>query len=524
MKETLKPLYQNVRVLLLVTALLLSLFFINPSFNTQGVEIQSVELNSSAYAAGITGPESGMAPTQKERILSLNNIKIESPSQYTQVVQTLTANISVPIQTSKGTRTITPKLNSKGDIDLGIRVGDVSQTNVRTGLDLQGGTRILLQPQEAIDDGELELLVGNIKERLNVYGLSDIVVRSTKDLSDNIFILIEIAGVDDSQIKALLAKQGVFEAKIGNETVFKGEQRDIAYVCTTPECSGINPICASSALQCRFQFAITLSPDAARRQAELTSSLDVVNGALSLPLDLYLDGAMIDSLSIASDLKGKAVSDISISGSGAGATHQEALDNTFENMKRLQTIMKTGSLPVKLDVVKSDTISPTLGHEFLTSSILVGFVAILAVLVVVFIRYRELIVALPMFITMVSEVIILLGLASLIKWNIDLAAIAGIIIAVGTGVDHQIVIASEIMNKKNVLLSWKQKIKRAFFIIVAAYLTTVVAMIPLLSAGAGIVKGFALTTILGVSIGVFITRPAYAAVVEYLFERRKAKE
>ena len=52
----------------------------------------------------------------------------------------------------------------------------------------------------------------------------------------------------------------------------------------------------------------------------------------------------------------------------------------------------------------------------------------------------------------------------------------------------------------------------------AAYTTTVVAMAPLMFAGAGLLKGFALTTIIGVSIGVFISRPAYAATIEILLK------
>jgi preprotein translocase subunit SecD len=67
--------------------------------------------------------------------------------------------------------------------------------------------------------------------------------------------------------------------------------------------------------------------------------------------------------------------------------------------------------------------------------------------------------------------------------------------------------------------NWKDRIKNAFFIIMASYFTMVVAMIPLLSAGAGLLKGFAITTILGVSIGVFITRPAFAVIAETLLRR-----
>ena len=187
-------------------------------------------------------------------------------------------------------------------------------------------------------------------------------------------------------------------------------------------------------------------------------------------------------------------------------------------MKNLQTILITGSLPVKLNVVKTDTISPVLGEEFVKNALLVGLFAILAVSVVIFIRYRKWQISVPMLISMMSEVVLLLGFASLIGWNLDLAAIAGIIIAVGTGVDHLIVISDESLRTGTggTQLSFKEKIKRAFFIIMGAYFTTCVAMIPLWFAGAGLLKGFAVTTIFGISFGIFITRPAFAAAVEVL--------
>tara|TARA_Y100000310_G_C20031141_1_gene511852 strand:+ start:62 stop:451 length:390 start_codon:yes stop_codon:yes gene_type:complete len=120
-----------------------------------------------------------------------------------------------------------------------------------------------------------------------------------------------------------------------------------------------------------------------------------------------------------------------------------------------------------------------------------------------------------MAITLVSEILIILGLAAFIGWNLDLAAIAGIIAAVGTGVDDQIVITDEIMKgQRERFFSWKEKIKRAFYIILVAYFSTVVAMMPLWGAAAGLLRGFAITTILGVSIGVLVTRPAFAAMLE----------
>jgi preprotein translocase subunit SecD len=385
---------------------------------------------------------------------------------------------------------------------------------------------VLLQPEEVLPENTMDILLENMKERLNVYGLSDIVVREAGDLSGNQYILVEMPGVNEDEVQELLSRQGKFEAKVSNQTVFIGGQ-DITYVCRSADCSGIDATAgcgrAADGWFCRFRFSIAISQEAAQRQAAATADLEVITENnqeyLSEKIYLYLDDKLVDELNIGSELKGRDITDIQISGSGVGATKQEAALNSLQNMKRLQTILITGSLPVKINIIKTDSISPLLGEEFVRNAILVGLLAILAVVVVVVARYRKIQVALPLLITSTSEVIILLGFAAIANWNLDLAAIAGIIIAVGTGVDHQIVITDETLSgESSKTFNWKERIKNAFSIIMVAYLTTLVAMIPLLFAGAGLLKGFALTTIFGVSIGVLVSRPAYAAIVEILLK------
>ena len=138
---------------------------------------------------------------------------------------------------------------------------------------------------------------------------------------------------------------------------------------------------------------------------------------------------------------------------------------------------------------------------------------------VIFARYRKVAISIPIIITGLSEVFIILGFAALIRWNLDLAAIAGIIAAVGTGVDDQIVITDEVMYGRKNQEHWLKRMKNAFFIIFAAYFTMLVAMLPLWFLGAGVLRGFALTTIVGVTIGVFVTRPAYGKMIEILMEK-----
>mgnify|MGYP001602124771 CR=1 FL=1 len=219
-------------------------------------------------------------------------------------------------------------------------------------------------------------------------------------------------------------------------------------------------------------------------------------------------------MNIAADLKGKAAKDIVISGPGAGPTQEEALKDSNNNMKKLQTILITGALPTSLNIVKMDSISPSLGSTFEKNAIKAALLAILAVAVVIFIRYRKLKISLPMIFISLSEALITLGILTLMKYNLDLAAIAGIIAAVGTGVDDQVVITDEILSKESV--NWKERYKKAFFVIMTAYLTAVASMIPLLMAGVGLLKGFAIATIIGVTIGVFVTRPAYANIIKVL--------
>ena len=85
--------------------------------------------------------------------------------------------------------------------------------------------------------------------------------------------------------------------------------------------------------------------------------------------------------------------------------------------------------------------------------------------------------------------------------------------------DDQIVITDEVLHGRRNEEKWLKRMKNAFLIIFAAYITMLAAMIPLFSLGAGVLKGFALTTIVGVTIGVFVTRPAYARMLEVLIEK-----
>ena len=519
-----KKIFTHWRMILLLVFLLFSVVAIKPQiFGTEGVIINSVGQNASIAQQGLQNPASTLPPLSREKVIAINSNKISTIEDFVNAESELDPQKIVHVETTKGTYNFLPDvINEKATLNL--RISDAPSSNLRKGLDLAGGTRVLLEFQEEVSQEDLDTTVASLQERLNVYGLSDVIVRPAKDLQGNDFILVEIAGVTEEEVKELLSKQGKFEANIANQTVFRGGKKDITYVCRSADCSGIGGqggACFRSGegYSCRFFFAITLSPEAAEQQSAATGKLEVIgggsNGYLSEPLVLMLDDAEVDSLSIGADLKGSKTTQIQISGSGVGATEQEAVKVAQQNMKRLQTILLTGSLPVKLEIVKMDTISSSLGQEFLDNVFLVAGLVALAVCSVVFIRYRKLKIVVPMILTLFSEVILILGFAAFVGWNLDLAAIAGIIIVMGTGVDHLIVITDESMRGQDET-NWSKRLKNAMFIVMGAYLTTVSGMIPLYWAGAGLLKGFALTTIAGITFGVLIARPAFAVVIEEL--------
>ncbi len=577
--STLKKALLNIRVIILIACILFMVFALMPEPWNNGVVIKSVAKNSSAALAGMTNPKPTATPLSKEVIISINNKPINNVDDYYAFTKGLRVNQTIQVKTSKSIYKLTTKeafrvielnrteeqnvtetrevnetingtvvlvnktftkqvlvnataLEPIGVENLGFRIDNAPTTNLRKGLDLQGGTRVLLRPAEEITIDMLNIMIDSLKERLNVYGLSDIVVTSVQDKpgflgEPNRYILVEIAGATEEEVKDLLARQGKFEATIGNQTVFRGGQ-DITYVCRTAECSGIDPRrgCGTSqgGWACSFMFSISLSPEAAQRQADITKNMKVVTeqdgSYLSEKLILYLDDQEVDSLNIADDLRGRAVTDIAITGGGSGTTRDDATRATLESMKKLQTVLITGSLPVKLEIVRIDTISPTLGSQFVKNAWMTGLLAVAVVTLILVISYRKIKIALPIIGCSLTEIILTMGMYALFGWSLDLAAIAGLIVAVGIGVNDQIVIMDEALKREldKTVYNWRERIKRAFFIIFSAYCTVVVAMLPLLFAGAGLLKGFALTTIIGASIGVFITRPAYAYVIQLLYE------
>jgi preprotein translocase subunit SecD len=602
------------RILLLVIMVSASLLAILLKPQYTGVQVAYVY--SDSPAKGII--QNGMI------ITDVNGKPVQNSQEWDAVVKGYAGPIK--IKANKLEYKFNVSQNATG---IGIEVNDIERTNLDFGLDIKGGTRILLRPKENASAQMLEQIIGTLQTRANIYGLKEIRFIPVSGIGGEYYVQIETTGVGNEIVDTLLSKQGSFEAKIskpvaisdgkgilelgqnrydveyaGGGTVkisnltvslngtftlddvdfelvnitstgdiillgsaYKGD--DIELVYSDAQHSGIMP--GNNYFE--FYFGILVSEKGAARFAKITSGipsqLDLNSGEYYLKdcrIFLFLDNQLVSDLRISSNLGGKAYTTPQITGS------RETKETALEEKLKLQTILRSGALPASLETVSVGVISPTLGSNFMASVAFAAALAAVMVMAVIFIRYRKLSVSLPIAAVGFSEVIIILGIASnndmviwgpvlilnitlialawwkkydvdptawigavlipmlglFMSWTIDLPVISGIIATLGIGVDSMIVIADETLSKKTeekkIMYTMRDKIKRAFFIIFGSASTIIAAMVPIGFIGIGFVRGFAITTVIGVLVGILVTRPAYAEIVELGNERAKHKE
>lgn len=566
MKGKIKDLFKEWRILLVIVAVIGSVIAIYPNPQAKGVLVESVK-EGSPFKGRV---EQGAIIQSINEEQILNERDLFQFENYTGMLRVIHNGEVSLINLKKPGLGLEVKPRPKTNLNLGMDfVGGIRVLlkPLYKNTTLRENVTKNLTKKELVDR-----TISTLKTRMNIYGLKEMSFQSVKSIEGEYFVQIEMAGASKKEINELLGKQGEFEAFIprlvefengkGNLTLqdktysfsyqngsiihkenkfnangtfylddlyFKvwnvSSNRTIlgARVFTSRDIKHVYmygreaPPVRKSNGGYEFKFQVLVSDEGAERFAKVTSDIPIVTdptseekkGHLRSNLHLFIDKKEVSSLRIVASLKGRAYTTPLIT--GGAATREDA----EKEKRKLQSILRSGALPVKVKTVRIDKISASLGKEFLKSVVIAGFGALLTVIAIVYLRYREKKIILPMVLISLCEILIILGVASLIQWTIDLAAIAGIIAAIGTGVDDQIIMSDEsLRGGREIKYGIKQKIKRAFFIVLGAAATTIAAMTPLMFIGIGVMRGFAITTIIGVLVGISITRPAYGKILE----------
>ncbi len=546
---------RDFRVMFFIFVILASLAVIGFSGGGHGVYVSSVESYSPFYGKVSVG----------EKLESLNDMQVTGQETVSKF-QDFTGALRV---LHNGKIDIIP-VEKPG---LGIAVSEKTQGRIHWGMDIIGGTRILLKPKEKVSEETLANLVSILDKRINTYGLKEARVQPVQEFSGDKYVQVEMAGGSRKDIEDVLSKQGKFEGKVTKPVNFSNgtakllgksvefsagdilvdgktvrvndsiaiegigielvnftnssalfytsvySGADIKYVCIQEQSgvcfSRVQPYPAGGF---EFTFQVFVTNEGAQRFAKVTADSQKVGGSLDSRLILFLDGSEVSILNIDSGLAGVELTQPQITGV------RPDVESANAEKLSLQTILQSGALPVPLEIVKVDQVSAKLGASFLNSTIIAALIGGVAVGLVLFIRYRDFKVILPALFTSFAEVVIIFAVSILINWTIDLPALAGIMATIGTGVDAQIMIIDELKRRQKEMLTLKQKIKKAFFMIWGSGATVLAAMIPLMVVGIGGVRGFAITTMIGVLIGIVIARPAFGKIAEYIVEGEKAQE
>ena len=306
-------------------------------------------------------------------------------------------------------------------------------------------------------------------------------------------ILVELPGLDNpDRIKTLLGKTANLtfrfvtqneEESFGTEKLSFQDGTDDAIVSKRIILSGDNLVDAQPRMDNQSnQTVVSFSLDrvGAKKFAKATSS------GVGKRLAIILDGKIISAPNIVEPI---------IGGSG-----QITGDFTFQTATDLALLLRSGALPAPMKIIEERTVGPDLGQDSINAGILsliIGFI-----LVVLFMLGKYKIFGLIANITLITNLLLLIGVLTLFEATLTLPGIAGIILTVGMAVDANVLIferiKEEIKNENNKIIAFDSGYLKSRSTILDANITTLIAATILFILGSGPVKGFALT--LGVGI------------------------
>ncbi|HEX6291414.1 MAG TPA: protein translocase subunit SecD [Herpetosiphonaceae bacterium] len=420
--------------------------------------------------------------------------------------------------------------------------------HTRLGLDLRGGTQVLLRSRDSnIDAESLEVARGVIESRVNGLGVSEATVQTSG--SDR--IIVELPDVDQPETALqTIRSTGKLELIDPQGQYLPQGQLVRTTGSPTPSIASTNSL---------------TSTDTVSATQDVTATQELAQ-AMSGPLfEVVADGNELKTTSVQPgvDQTGKPVVSFEFEGDSAtrlqtftaqnigkpltivldnrvqsSATIQDVLpgsgqisSNTTQDRDAIYNVLRYGSLPVGFDVETSRTVTATLGEASINASFIAGIVGLLAVALFMIIYYR-----LPGLLSVIALLIytaISFALYRFIPITLTLAGIAGFILSIGLAVDGNVLIFARLKEELRRGRSLNAAVEEGFIHAwpsirdsnISTFITTMILYWFGSSFGVSIIKGFALTLGLGIAVSLFtavvITRTFLRLLVESGAFRRR---
>lgn len=377
---------------------------------------------------------------------------------------------------------------------MGFSVGDKtlipsvfdSENGIRRGLDLVGGSSITFEAElpDNYDTTKLtqdmETAQEMLRKRLTQEGFTEASVTLQGDKR----LVVEIPNIKNPEdaVKILGATAQLTFTDADNKVWLTGSD--------VKEAKANYGRISDSSIREEHYVQMKLTTEGQKKFAEATGTIAARTDGQNW-MAINLDGAVQSQPSVNSEIDGDSCV---IYGSF-----------TAESAKSLANLINVGQLPFTLSQVELRAVGPQLGSNALRSSFVAAMIGILLVAIFMVIVYR-----LPGFVAVMAlgfYMVIEAVLLSVLKVNLSLPGIAGIILSIGMAVDANVIIFERIKEElragKSVKASIDSGFKRAFTAILDSNITTLIAAAVLFWKGTGTIVGFATTLGLGVIISMF---------------------
>ena len=361
-----------------------------------------------------------------------------------------------------------------------------TDNGIRLGLDLVGGSRIVYEAE--IPDGynqanladDMNSVQKVIRQRLTDKGFTEATVTLTGDNR----VTVEIPQITNPEeaVQTLgTTAQLTFIDADGKEWLTGSDIKKATYGYGRPTGNEVTDV---------HYVQVQFTSEGQKKFAEATGNIAARTDGTNI-MAIVMDNQVISSPSVSSQIDSDSCV---ISGSF-----------TRDSASELADLINAGQIPFSLKQVELRSVGPQLGADAMRTSLIAGAIGIVLVMLFMLIVYRipGLVASIALCFYMVIEALIF----SLVRVNLSLPGIAGIILSIGMAVDANVIIfervKEELKNGKTVKSAIDSGFKRAFTAILDSNLTTLIACAVLFFLGTGTIVGFATTLGIGVIVSMF---------------------
>ena len=385
-------------------------------------------------------------------------------------------------------------------------------------------------------DMAIEQNLSILRKRVEELGVSEPTIQ--RQGADR--IVVELPGVQDTaRAKELLGATATLEFRLVNdaanpEAATRGivpADSELKYtqdgrpmvLKRKPSLGGEHIIDANSGKDDRGlpQVSIKLDSDGGNQMAEITKS--AVGKPMATLYSEFKDSGRRDANGKVILEKHEEVINVATINSRLGNQFQITGINSPAEAQNLAVLLRSGALIAPIVIVEERTVGASLGADNVEKGLEAGMYGLVLTIIFCLVYYKMFGVFASIALTV--NMILTMGLMSLIGATLTMPGIAGIVLAVGMSVDANVLIyeriKEELRNGRSVQQAIHEGYNGAFTSIFDSNLTTVLTSLVLYAVGTGPVKGFAITLALGVMISMFTAITGTRMLVNWVYGGNK---